>query len=166
MSLSSLLEFTAVTQPPYFSPGVDLELYDEESERWKPLRTTHYSLETLVESLHQDSLDPASVRIAEEDARAYLEHLRYTGIDEQLHHDPRMDRSRLIAFADAGYTDVADLLQSADPIDISRETGIDRTIITEIATDHVGGFDSGNSFRTTGPLADVKPAPRDDFKSW
>ncbi|MDL5363804.1 hypothetical protein [Halalkalicoccus sp. NIPERK01] len=164
MTLVSLLEFADTQRPPYFEPETDLELFDEDDEEWTALVTTSYSLSTLVDALEQGAVATAHVRIADSTARDYLQHLTETGIDDRLHHERLVNRERLVAFADADYTEIDDFLGTADPMDIAKETGVDRDVVSSIATNHLDGFATGGSFGDTGPLANL--TPEDSFTGW
>lgn len=163
MSLTDVLSFAAENRPPYFTPDIDIEVFDPDEEEWDSLRESSYSLESLIDGLAQGQVEQSHIRFAQEEVEQYLNHLIETGIDEKLHHEQLMNRSRLVAFADAGYTSTEDFLGTADPIDISRETGVDRDVVTEIATNHVSGFSTAGSFGG-GPLDSLEP--RDDFEGW
>ena len=149
MSLISLLKYADTQRSPYFKPGTDLELFDDYKEEWNALFTTSYSLSTLIDTLEQGKIETDHVRFADSTARDYLHHLTETGIDEELHHEKVMNRERLIAFADADYTTVAAFLGTADPMDIAKETGVDRNIVSSIATNHLDGFSTCSLFRDT-----------------
>jgi hypothetical protein len=95
---------------------------------------------TLIEALKANRIEAGNVRFEDSVAQEYLHHLKETGIDDQLHHEDLMNRDRLVAFADAGYTTVDDLLGTADPIDISKDTGVDRDVVSSIATNHLDGL--------------------------
>ncbi|WP_254767385.1 hypothetical protein [Salinilacihabitans rarus] len=164
MSTVELLSFTLENYTPYFDAGIDLELYDQDEEEWFSLRSTDYSPRSLVDALENGHIKEEHVRFTEEDASAYLVHLKETGIEEQLHQERLMNRSRLVALADNDYTTTQDFLGTADPIDISKETGVERSIVSEIATNHVGGFSSAGSFGDGGPLESLSPS--DDFRGW
>ncbi|ELY35363.1 hypothetical protein [Natronorubrum tibetense] len=164
MTLISLLKFADTQRPPYFKPGTDLELFDDDEEEWNALFTTSYSLSTLIDALKQRTIETGHVRFADSAARDYLHHLTETGIDDRLHHESLMNRERLVAFADADYTTVEDFLGTADPMDIAKETGVDSDVVSSIATNHLDGFSTGSSFGDTGPLADLTPG--DSFTGW
>jgi len=131
---------------------------------WNPLFKTSYSLSALIDALKADEIEAGNVRFKDSVAQEYLHHLKETGIDDQLHHEDLMNRVRLVAFADEGYTAVDDFLGTADPIDISRDTGVDRDIVSIIATNYLDGFSSGSSFGDTGPLKQLNP--KDSFTGW
>lgn len=160
----SLLEFAETNRPIYFEPETDLEVFDEDEEEWYLLFETPYSLSALIEALKANEIETGNVRFEDSVARKYLDHLKETGVDDQLHHEDLMNRDRLIAFADAGYTTVDDLLGTADPIDISQDTGVDRDIVSSIATNYLDGFSSGSAFDNTGPLEELNP--EDSFTGW
>ncbi len=164
MTLISLLKFADMERPPYFKPGTDLELFDDDEEEWNALFTTSYSLSTLIDTLEQGTTETGDVRFADSTARDYLHHLTETGIDDRLHHENLMNRERLVAFADADYITVEDFLGTADPMDITKETGVDSDVVSSIATNHLDGFSTGSSFGDTGPLADLTPG--DSFTGW
>lgn len=106
----SLLEFANTHRPIYFKPETDLEVFDEDEEEWNSLFKTSYSLSVLIEALKSSEIEAGNVRFEDSVAREYLYHLKKTGIDDQLHHEDLMNHDRLVAFADAGYTMVDDLL--------------------------------------------------------
>lgn len=164
MSIIDQLSFAVEERPPYFTADVDIQVHDDEEDEWKKLRETGYSIEALLTALKEDNVDSADVQFADESAKRYLSHLRETEIDPELHHEDKINRERLNALADAGYTAVEDLLGTTDAIDIGRETGIDRDIISSIATNNLDGFSSGQSFGGGGPLADL--SPKASFEGW
>ena len=160
----SLLEFAHANRPIYFKQEIDLEVFDDDEEEWDPVYKSPYSLSKLIEALKSNRVDAGNVRFEDSVAQEYLHHLKETGIDDQLHHEGLMNRDRLVAFAEAGYTRVDDFLGTADPIDISKDTGVDRDIVSSIATNHLDGFSSGGSFGDTGPLQQLNP--KDSFTGW
>jgi hypothetical protein len=160
----SLLEFANANRPIYFKPETDIEVFDDDEEEWNPLFKASYSHSALIEALKRNRIEAGNVRFKDSVAQEYLHHLKETGIDDQLHHEDLMNRDRLVAFADAGYTAVDDLLGTADPIDISKDTGVDRDVVSSIATNHLDGFSSGSSFGDTGPLQQLNP--KDSFTGW
>jgi len=160
----SPLEFANTHRPIYFEPETDLEVFDEDEEVWNPLFKTSYSLSALIDALKVNEIEAGNVRFKDSVAQEYLHHLKETGIDDQLHHEDLMNRVRLVAFADEGYTAVDDFLGTADPIDISRDTGVDRDIVSSIATNYLDGFSSGSAFGDTGPLQELNP--KDSFTGW
>lgn len=160
----SLLEFANTHRPIYFEPETDLEIFDEDEEEWDPLFRTSYSLSSLIEGLKMNEIADGNIRFNDATAEDYLSHLKETGIDDQLHREDLMTRDRLVAFADAGYTSIDDLLGTADPIDISQDTGVDRDIVSNIATNYLDGFSSGSTFGDSGPLEHLNP--RDSFTGW
>jgi len=160
----SLLEFANGNQPIYFKPETDIEVFDDDEEEWDPLFKSTYSLSALIEALKANKIETGNVRFKDSVSQEYLHHLKDTEIDDQLHHEDLMNRDRLVAFADAGYTTIDDLLGTADPIDISKDTGVARDTVSSIATNHLGGFSSGSSFGDTGPLQHLKP--KDSFTGW
>jgi hypothetical protein len=164
MASVSLLEFANANRTIYFEPETDIEVFDDDEERWNPLFKSSYSLSALVEALKTNRIGSGNVRFEDSVAQEYLHHLKETGIDDQLHHEELMNRDRLVAFADEGYTSVDDLLRTADPIDISKDTGVERDIVSSIATNHLDGFSSGSSFGGTGPLQQLDP--KDSFTGW
>ncbi|MGQ4557282.1 hypothetical protein [Halobellus sp. GM3] len=160
----SLLEFASTNRPIYFKPETDIEVFDDDEEEWNPLFKSSYSLSALIEALKANRIEARNVRFEDSVAQEYLHHLKETGIDDQLHHEDLMNRDRLVAFADAGYTTVDDFLGTADPIDISKDTGVDRDVVSSIATNHLDGFSSGSAFGDTGPLQQLNP--KDSFTGW
>jgi len=99
-----------------------------------------HTLSALIDALKVNEIEAGNVRFKDSVAQSTYTILRETGIDDQLHHEDLMNRVRLVAFADEGYTAVDDFLGTADPIDISRDTGVDRDIVSSIATNHLDGF--------------------------
>ena len=164
MVSASLLEFANAHRPIYFEPETELMIFDEEEDQVTSLFKSSYSLATLVEALKVNELEARDIRFRDSAAQEYLQHLKKTGIDDRLHHEDLMTRDRLIAFADAGYTTVDDLLGTADPIDISRDTGVDRDVVSNIATNNLSGFSSGRTFGEAGPLQKLNP--KDSFTGW
>lgn len=164
MEFASLLEFANAHRPIYFEPETDLMIFEDEEDEWTSFFKSSYSLGTLVEALKMNELAAGNIRFRDPVAREYLHHLKETGIDDQLHHEDLMTRDRLVAFADAGYTTVDDLLGTADPIDISRDTGVDQDVISSIATNNLSGFSSGSTFGEAGPLQKLNP--KDSFTGW
>ena len=160
----SLFEFADTHQPNYFNPETDIQLYDEEAETWNQLSATPYTLSSLVTALKSSEVEASNVQFAEPIAREYLHHLMETGIAEEFHREESMNRERLVAFANAGYTKGEDLVGSTGPIDISQETGINQGTISEIATNYLDGFSSGRTVANTGPLDELNPA--DSFSGW
>ncbi|UWG49144.1 hypothetical protein HSRCO_3003 (plasmid) [Halanaeroarchaeum sp. HSR-CO] len=160
----SLLEFAYANRPIYFEPETDLEVFDDDEEEWDPLFKSSYSFPTLIEALKSSEIEGGKIRFEDSVAQEYLYHLKETGIDDQLHHEDLMNRDRLVGFADGGYTTVDDLLGTADPVDISRDTGVDRDIVSSIATNYLDGFSSGSTFGDTGPLQLLNP--KDSFTGW
>lgn len=164
MVSTSLLEFANAHRPIYFEPETDLEIFDDGEEEWTSLFKSSYSLSTLVEALKVNEVESGNIRFKDSVAQEYLHHLKETEIDDQLHHEDLMNRDRLVAFADAGYTAVDDLLGTADPIDISQDTGVDRDVVSSIATNNLNGFSSGSTFGETGPFQELNP--KDSFTGW
>lgn len=164
MTLQALLTFAYEQRPPYFDPDDDIEVFDPNEEDWEALRVTSTSLPLLIDGLEQDVIPESRIRFADSVAEEYLTHLMDGEFDEELHHEDKMNRERVVGFADAGYTSVDDLLGTDDPIDIGRETGVNRDVVSSIATNHVGGFSTGGSFGSGGPLSDLDP--RDDVPGW
>lgn len=164
MTLVSLLEFADAHQPVYFEPETDIQLYDEEMEVWNQLSETSHTLSFLGEALKTGELETSNVRFEEPIVREYLRHLQETGVAEEFHREPLMNRERLVAFVDAGYTRGEDLIGSKDQFQISKETGIDRDVIGKIATNYLDGFSSGEIVKNTGPLGDLDPT--DSFQGW
>jgi len=160
----SLFEYADTHQPDYFDPETDIQLYDEEAEMWNQLSVTPYTLSSLVAALKTGKLEASNVQFTESIAREYLYHLKETGIAEEFHHETLMNRERLVAFANSGYTEGQDLIGSTDSIDISQETGIDQSTIGEIATNYLDGFSSGQAMANTGLLDELDPI--DSFSGW
>jgi len=152
MVSASLLEFANANRPIYFEPETDIEVFDGDEEEWNLLFKSSDSLSALIEALKANRIEAGNVCFEESVVQDYLHHLKETGIDDQLHHEDLMNRHRVVAFADAGYTTVDDLLGTADPIDISKDTGVDRDIVSSIATNYLDGFSPGSSFGDTSPL--------------
>lgn len=166
--LVPLLEYVDEEKPPYFNPDVDIEIYNEQEEEWEQLMVSerNLTLPTLIEVLRRDEFPVKRVRFADTTARDYLFHLTSTGFDDRLHFEDQMNRERVVKLAEAGYTEVDDFLGMADPIDIGKESGVDRDIITNIATNYLGGFSAASSFgeETEGALAGLEPSDR--FSGW
>jgi len=116
----SLFEFADTHQQDYFDPETDIQLYDEEEEIWNQLSVTPYTLSSLVAALETGEIEASNVQFTESIAGEYLYHLKETGIAEEFHQETLMNRERLVAFADSGYTKGEDLIGSTDPIDISQ----------------------------------------------
>ncbi|WP_302083580.1 hypothetical protein [Salinibaculum rarum] len=169
MNTGTLLRFAESRRPVYFTPETDVklceEIEDEDKVIVRPLSRTPYSLQSLVTALDTGAVDEDAVEISTE-GKQYLTQLSKNDIDEALHHDPQMTRARLISFAKAGYTTASDFTSHADPIDIQRDTGVDRDIISTIATNHLStGFTTGtDAARSTGPLSEL--TPQDAFDGW
>lgn len=163
-SLYELLVYADNHDPIYFFPNADLSIYFPDDERRDVLGVTGYSLNTLVQGLESGGVESDRVAFTDNTAQKYLSHLKETGFEDRLHHAQLMSRDRLVAFADAGYTTVDDFLGSADPIDIGKDTGVDRDIITDIVGNFLDGFSTASSLGDTGPLADL--TPQDSFDGW
>lgn len=165
--LRELLEFAAEEQPLYFAPTTQVEVLiedDEGDQEWRPIYATRYSFDGLIGALATGAISVDDVRFVKDTVEEYLSLLRSKGFADELHAEDAMDMERGVAFMKAGYTEPEDFLASADPIDIGQETSVDRDIVTEIATNYVGGFSSGRSFGDSGLLAHLEP--RDNFEGW
>ena len=134
ITLEALLRFAYEQRPSYSDGGTDIEIFDPDEEEWNLLRATSYSPPLLIGKLEDETIVVLRVRFAEPVAKEYLAHLVEGEFGDELHHEDRMNRGRVVAFADARYTSVEDLLGTDDPIDIGRETGVDRDIVSSIAT--------------------------------
>lgn len=163
-TLRALLTFANDHRPIYFDPGHDLRITQPDRETVPLLADTGYTLSTLVQGLTTGTVAPERVEFEDATAREYLHHLKETGFEDRLHHERLMNRERLVAFATAGYTTVDDLLGTADPIDIARDTGVDRSVVTDIVTNYIGGFSSAASLSDSGPLDGLEP--KDSFDGW
>lgn len=161
----TLLTFVHEHRPRYFDADHDIEVYDENDETWEPLGVSPYSLSDFVEQeTNTGQPSPAPFRIASDEAAQYLEYCQAGEIGDKLHAADELNRTRLVAFAEAGYTSVDDLLGTADAVDIERDTGVDRDSIQSVAANHVGGFSTGDAFTSGGRLAGLNP--KDDFHGW
>ncbi|GAB7012945.1 hypothetical protein [Halolamina salina] len=161
----TLLTFAHDQQPRYFAPGHDLEVYDEDDDTWEPLGASPYSLSDFVDTETTTAkAGPVPIRIASDEAAQYLEYCQAGKIGDTLHAETELNRTCLVALADAGYTSVDDLLGTADAVDIERDTGVDRDIIQSVAANHVGGFSTGDAFTSGGRLAGLDP--QDEFHGW
>jgi hypothetical protein len=130
----TLLTFVHEHRPRYFDADHDIEVYDENDETWEPLGVSPYSLSDFVEQeTNTGQPSPAPFRIASDEAAQYLEYCQAGEIGDKLHAADELNRTRLVAFAEAGYTSVDDLLGTADAVDIERDTGVDRDIIQSVA---------------------------------
>jgi len=164
MSLISTLEFARDTRPPYFDPGSDLTVYNMDNEEWVPLYRTTHSLTGLISALKRGGISESHVRFRESIAKEYLEALQETDFETDLHYEELMNRDRVVALVNAGYTQTDDLIGMNDQFDIEGETGIDRDIISSISRKYLDGFSAGTSFRDEGKLDELEP--RDDFTGW
>lgn len=146
----------------YFSPGTDIRVYDPDEENWTPLKATTYSVKTLLTSLTAETIESDHVQLTDS-ATAYLEYHRDGIFGDDLHDDQNMNRDRLLALADAGYTETDDLLADADPIDIARATGLNRDVLQTVAARYASGFTTATKVETGG--LDTL-SPRNDFDGW
>lgn len=161
--MDSLAHFVQSDADLYFSPDTEVQIYDPDEEEWNELCETGYSLTSLLSAVNKGTLPSEHVRIVPQEAERYLTIMREGRVDQELHDDPLMTRSRFVALVEADYTSTHDLLASNDPFDISRDTGIDRDVLQTIAARYATGFSTAND-TDTGDLADL--SPRDDFDGW
>lgn len=161
--MDSLAYYAETDADLYFSPDTEVHVYDPDEEEWNELRKTVHSLDSLLAAVNDATLPSEHVRIVPQEAERYLDNMHDGRVDRELHDDPLMTRSRLVALVEADYTSTHDLLASDDPLDISRDTGIDRDVLQTIAARYATGFSTANATET-GELADL--SPRDDFDGW
>ena len=159
-----LFKFAANKRPPYFDPEVDVEVFDENDGEWQPIFRNERSIRSLIADLNGGSIGHNHIRFKNETIQQYLTYIKEGDISQTLHHETALSRQQLVNLADEGYKKPEDFLGPKDPIDIARETSVDRDIITRIAANYLGGFSSGNSFGNVGPLAGLEPA--NSFKGW
>jgi hypothetical protein len=171
-----LLEYADdADQELYFDPPVEVEVMapvpegDDQEREYQLLSETSYTLNSALGEAAADEpgpLAPAEFNIPDQTVKDYLELMQDGKVDDQIHNHRAMGREEIVSLTKAGYQQPSDFIsESIDYIDIAKDAGVNREVVSAVAQQFIGGFSTGTELRDeAGPFAQVPLS--DSFTGW